>query len=103
MDAFLYIKNREDRFMENKNEMNHGIVTQGREKLHISGVAAVLSFDDETIRLDTSAGQMTVKGENLHIVSFITETGDLTAEGRLHALAYTADSGHGGFISRLFR
>lgn len=89
--------------MENKNEINHGIVTEGREKLHISGVTAVLSFDDETIRLDTSAGQMTVKGENLHIVSFITETGDLTADGRLHALAYTSDTGRSGIISRLFR
>lgn len=89
--------------MENGVEMSHGIVAEGREKLHISGVREVLSFDDETIRLETVAGRMTVKGENLHIVSFHTETGDLSAEGRLHALAYLADAKSGGLLSRLFR
>lgn len=89
--------------MDGNSEIQHGIVTQGREKLNISGVQGVLSFDDETIMLETSAGRMTVKGEKLHIVSFITETGEFTAEGRLHALAYLAPAGHSGIISKLFR
>ncbi len=83
--------------------MNHAVMTQGREKLNISGVKDVLSFDEETFLLDTVAGRMTVKGENLHILSFHTESGDLSAEGRIHAIAYLSDNKSGGMISKLFR
>lgn len=89
--------------MESSREAEHGIVTQGREKLSISGVLGVLSFDEDEIALETSAGRMAVKGEKLHIISFITETGELTAEGRLHAVAYLAPAGKSGMLSRLFR
>lgn len=89
--------------MDANREAEHGIVTQGREKLSISGVLGVISFDDETIMLETVAGRMTVKGEKLHIVSFITETGDLSAQGRIHAIAYVAEAGRGSVLSRLFR
>ncbi|MBE6727124.1 MAG: sporulation protein YabP [Ruminococcaceae bacterium] len=84
-------------------DMNHAIITEGREKLSISGVRDVLAFDEETIQLDTVCGRMTVKGENLHIVSFHTESGDLSAEGRLHAVAYLSDNSRGGMFSKLFR
>ena len=89
--------------MEKGIEMNHAVIAQGREKLNISGVKDVLSFDEETFLLDTVAGRMTVKGENLHILSFHTESGDLSAEGRIHALAYLSDNKSGGMISKLFR
>ena len=84
-------------------EMNHSVIAEGRKKLNISGVRDVLSFDDETIQLDTVQGRMTIKGEGLHIQSFHTESGDLFAEGRLHALVYISDERSGGFLSRIFR
>lgn len=84
-------------------EMNHSIIAEGRKKLNVSGVRDVLSFDEETIQLDTVQGRLTIKGEGLHIQSFHTESGDLTAEGRLHAMVYISDERQGGFLSRLFR
>lgn len=84
-------------------EMNHSVIAEGRKKLSISGVKDVLSFDEETIQLDTVQGRMTIKGEGLHIQSFHTESGDLSAEGRLHALVYISDERSGGFLARLFR
>lgn len=84
-------------------EMNHSVIAEGRKKLSISGVRDVLSFDEETIRLDTVQGRMTIKGEELHIQSFHTESGDLSAEGRLHALVYVSDERTGGFLARIFR
>lgn len=83
--------------------MNHSVIAEGRKKLSISGVKDVLSFDEETIQLDTVQGRMTIKGEGLHIQSFHTESGDLSAEGRLHALVYISDERSGGFLARLFR
>ncbi len=83
-------------------DMSHRIYADNRERLEISGVSKVLSFDEETFVLDTVKGRMTVKGENLHIISFNTETGDLSAEGKLHAFAYLSQAS-GGFLTRLFR
>ena len=89
--------------MDNVIEMNHGIIAENRKKLNVSGVKEVISFDEETIQLDTVQGKLTVKGEQLHILSFHTESGDLSAEGRLHALVYVSDEKSGGFFGRLFR
>ncbi len=80
------------------------VIIENRKKLNISGVKDVSSFDDETVLLDTALGKMTVKGEGIHIESFNTATGDLTATGKVHAVVYMSDAKvSGGFISRLFR
>jgi sporulation protein YabP len=80
------------------------VIIENRKKLNISGVKEVISFDDETILLDTELGKMTVKGEQLHVESFNTATGDLTADGKVYAVVYMSDvKSTGGFLSRLFR
>lgn len=89
--------------MDNISMQSHGIIAQSRKNLNVSGVKEVLSFDEETIQLDTVLGRLTVKGDGMHIISFHAETGDLVAEGRLHALVYVSEESSGGFWSRLFR
>lgn len=90
--------------MEETANVYQNIIIEGRKKLNISGVKKVSSFDDETILLDTQLGKLTVKGEELHIINFNTETGDLTATGQIHAAVYMSDGkSSGGFISKIFR
>ena len=90
--------------MEENSAVYQNVIIEGRKKLNISGVRDVISFDDETILLDTALGKMTVKGEEIHISNFNTETGDLSAEGQIHAVVYMSDGiSSGGFISRIFR
>ena len=80
------------------------VIIENRKKISISGVKEVTSFDEETVLIDTSLGRMTIKGEDIKIESFNTQTGDLTASGTFHAVVYMADSNSGGgFISRIFR
>ena len=59
-------------------------------------------FDDETVILDTALGNLTVKGENLHIINFDTKTGDFSLEGKVIAVAYTQKQGS-SFLGRLFK
>lgn len=82
---------------------NHNIIIEGRKKLTLSGVKDVISFDDETLLLETVLGRLTVKGAGLHIVNFDTASGDLFAEGKIYAAVYTSDEKNGGFFSRVFR
>ena len=90
--------------MEENISINQNIIIENRKQLNISGVKDVPSFDDETIILETTQGKITVKGDGLHVESFNTNTGDLCASGRVHAVVYMADAKtSGGFISRLFK
>lgn len=90
--------------MEETANVYQNIIIESRKKLDISGVKDVMSFNDETVLLETELGKLTVKGEDLHIVNFNTETGDLTATGRVHAVVYMSDGkSSGGFISKIFR
>lgn len=82
---------------------NQNIIIEDRKKLTLSGVKDVISFDDETLLLETVLGRLTVKGAGLHIVNFDTASGDLFAEGKIYAVVYTSDEKNGGFFSRVFR
>ena len=90
--------------MEENLSTVQNVIIENRKRLNISGVKEVASFDDETILLDTVLGKMTVKGEGLHIESFNTAVGDLSASGKIHAVVYMSDTkASGGFLTRLFR
>ncbi len=83
--------------------MLHSIMLNNRNALSVSGVLEVISFDEESLLLNTSQGRLTIRGEDLHILGFNTEFGDLTAEGKVYAIAYVGDERNGGFLSRLFK
>ena len=89
--------------LDDKLNLPHKIIIDERKNLNISGVSEVKNFDDETLMLDTVLGSLTVKGDGMRIVSFNTQTGDLIAEGKIHAVAYSSDTVKGGFFSRIFR
>lgn len=87
---------------EQINARIHNVIIEQRRKLNLSGVTDVLGFEDETIVLNTVMGSLTVKGEQLHIGSFSTASGDIDIDGKIIALVYTDDDcGKGGFFRRL--
>jgi sporulation protein YabP len=89
--------------MDENVRCNHNIIVENRKKLTFTGIKNVLSFDDETLLLDSVMGKITVKGAALHINNYDTNSGELTAEGKLYAIAYVGEEKNGGFFSRLLR
>jgi sporulation protein YabP len=86
------------------NFANHGVILENRKSLSLSGVEECLGFDDETIRLKTKLGELYIKGIGLHIVNFDTKSGDLTADGKINAIIYTAsDNNKNNFFGKIFR
>lgn len=65
------------------------IILENREKLTISGVLDVLSFDDQIIIVETELGLLTIKGENLKINKLNIETSDVTLDGSITSLSYS--------------
>lgn len=89
--------------MEENIRKSHNIIIEDRKKFTLTGVKDVLSFDENTIMLDTYLGKLAVKGEDLKLGQFDTQKGDVTGGGKIYAVVYTADEQSGGFFSRLFK
>ena len=82
----------------------HNCILEDRKKLSVSGVKDVGSFDEETIIAQTEYGELTIKGEKLHITKLSLEIGELCIEGNISGLNYTdVVQKSGSFFSRVFR
>ncbi len=82
------------------------LVMQNREKVELTGVTEVISFDNREILLETVEGVLQFMGENLHVKRLTLERGEIILEGRIHSLAYhesQKDKTAGSFLGRLFR
>ena len=60
------------------------IVLENREKLSISGVLDVLSFDDQIVIVETELGLLTIKGENLKINKYMFSSNELYIKNKDH-------------------
>ena len=91
--------------MEEKRQiMQHKITMENREKLFLTGVEDVDSFDEAEIRVYTSEGQLAIKGEDLHISRLNVDEGELCVEGEIESLVYSnVENRSGGFFSKLFK
>ena len=66
---------------ERSREMPHSVILEGREKLTISGVTDVHSFDEEQVLLETVRGMLVVRGQGLHVERLQLEAGELIIQG----------------------
>lgn len=82
----------------------HNCILEDRRTLSVSGVNDVDSFDEQVIVASTDLGELTIRGEKLHITRLSLEIGELQVEGNIAALSY-ADVApkNAGFFSRVFR
>lgn len=89
-------------YEELRPEAAHHLILEDRERLTVSGVEEVESFDESTIVMDTAQGTLVVRGENLHIEKLSLDGGDLKVEGTVESLTYEDDRREkGGFFARL--
>lgn len=82
------------------------IVLENREKLNVSGVNDVLSFDDQVVMVDTELGLLTVKGENIRINKLSLDTAEVIVEGEIASLSYSQnkqEKNTGTILSKIFK
>ncbi len=96
----------ERKTMSNMTNVVQNIVLENRERLNITGVLDVLSFDDQIVILETELGLLTVKGENLRINKLSLDTSEVTIEGAISQLMYSEKDNiekGGGFLNKIFK
>ena len=78
---------------------------ENREKLSITGVIDVESFNDESVVVDTELGLLIVRGMDLHINKLNLDSSELCIEGDIASCEYSDREGKskGGFLARMFK
>ena len=88
---------------ENDGAQMHSILLEEREKLRVTGVSDVQSFDEEQVLLETGKGMLIVRGQGLHVEKLQLDAGETVVRGEISLLEYD-DSvpPRGGVLRRLF-
>ncbi len=96
--------------VEERNSLSSSViqnlVLENREKLSISGVLDVLSFDDQVVIVETDLGLLNVKGENLKINKLSIDTSEVVIEGDISSMAYSEknlDKKGSSFLGKIFK
>jgi len=82
------------------------LILENREKLSISGVIDVESFNDECVVADTELGLLVIRGVDLHINKLNIDNSELGIEGEIISCEYSdrdSRSKGGGFFARMFK
>lgn len=80
--------------MEEKRQTGlHTLTMEGRTRAMLTGVTAVSCFNDREIVLETSAGEIVLLGERLHIGQLNLENGQLDVTGEIAGIEYNEPSG----------
>ena len=61
---------------------------QLNERKSLTGVAEVVSFDENTVVLQTSLGLLVVQGQQLQLKNLTLEGGQVAVEGSIRGLSY---------------
>lgn len=77
--------------MANEKNVVQNIILESREKLSVSGVLDILTFDEEEITLETQLGQLNIKGENLKVEKLTVDTGEVVARGSFDSIFYSKE------------
>lgn len=74
------------------NNYNHSITITERKNLLITGVKKIENFDSEEFLLETVMGILTVKGEDLELVKLDTLAGNVSMKGLVKGFSYIDDN-----------
>lgn len=69
-------------------KQSHTVAIDNRNKIVISGILEVTSYDSNTIVATSSVGELIVQGKKLHISNFDQTLGKLSVDGSLDAVQY---------------
>lgn len=84
--------------------LNHNITINERKNIIISGVKKIDSFDDEEFLLETTMGNIIIKGKELEIIKLDTYQGSVSIKGVINSLIYSdATKKEEGMFSKLFK
>lgn len=83
-------------------QMPHKLQLSERQKLTMTGVTEVVSFDENAVVLQTSLGTLLIQGQGLQLKTLSLEGGQVAVDGTVTSLTYE-EPRQDGLFRRLFR
>ncbi len=75
-----------------------------RKRITLTGVRKLISFNNKEFVIDSKLGLIILKGDDLELLKLDTSDGNLAIKGRIDSLSYMDDTKKEiSFISRLFK
>ena len=90
---------------QNKKNTNktHSFSLKDRKSLEMKGVLEVVSFNENKVILQTTQGNLFVKGSELNIINLNLDDGSIKVEGYVTSLEYSEKTQKTGIFNRLFK
>ena len=91
---------------EKKTGKVHGLTLKERKYGKLTGVQDIHSFNENEILLQTEAGKVQIKGEQIHVKSLDLEKGEAEIEGKVNSVSYltkNAQKKEEPLLKRMFR
>ena len=92
--------------MEDKKTLAmHNLIMENRERVSLTGVKDIHSFDDELVLVETEMGILTIKGSDLKMNKLNLDNNELIVEGKILALVYSETDAlkKGGMFGKIFK
>ncbi len=84
--------------------LNHNITVNERKNIMITGVKKIDSFDNHEFLVETSMGNLVIKGTELEIIKLDTYQGSVSIKGTVTSLVYQDSvKQEEGLFSKLFK
>lgn len=87
-----------------QNKKYGNLILENRQKLTVSGINDVESFDGDKIVLLTNDGTLTITGQNMKVKKLSSESGEATVEGEIDGCVYAKGrAAKEGFLKRVLK
>ena len=70
------------------NTKTHSLALESRNKLSLTAIDEVISFDEDTVSLAVGETVLTITGEGLLVKNLSIDCGEVTVEGNVTAMVY---------------
>ena len=101
------MEDRKNVVQNNSNNIIQNLILENREKLTITGVVDVLSFDDQIVIVETQLGLLTIKGEELRINKLSLDSSEVIIDGEIFNLCYSEawmnKKSSGSILGKIFK
>lgn len=85
------------------NTVPHSLILENRRNLRVTGVNDVEMYTDKKVVLNTTAGEIVIKGKELYIDTLDADTGDFSMGGLVLSITYNRFDSSENAVIKLFR
>lgn len=84
---------------------NHVVTIDNRQRMSVTDISEIDSFDEEEIRASLNDGAVIIKGEKLHIQTLDLAAGKAEITGIIDSLMYVKvrEKGDRGFLAKIMK